>query len=204
MSIAPPEFLPVLLGHGSFLRDEHGHARLDKYGSPLYLIPTSDNFLQMKPSKQAQQFWPANPARKIPNNVSVVLLSIAVNTLCRRADIITEVGYTIYDTASIYDGAKRQKKRIPGCMPPGPRGENITRLARSRHFIVQDTAYHHPGTCDSPAHKAQPYHFSYRKSDLIGRAQIAKTIEEAFTKASCEGLTAVSYPTVVSLIVAAT
>lgn len=204
MSTAPPEFFPVLLGHGSFLRDEFGRARLDKNGSPLYLIPTSDNFLQMKPSKQAQQFWPADPAQKIPNRTSVVLLSVTVNTLCQRADMVTEVGITIYDTASIYDGVKGQKKMIPGCMAPGPRGENITRFARSRHFIVQDTAYHHPGTCKSLTHKAQPYNFTYRKSEFIGRAQISKTIDEAFTTASCEGLTAVSYPKVLLRIVVAT
>ncbi|KAI1181457.1 hypothetical protein F5B17DRAFT_444982 [Nemania serpens] len=189
MSIAPPEFLPVLLGHGCFLKDEYGHVRLDSNGSPPYhLIPSSDNFLYMRPSKQAQQFWPADPAQKIPNGTSIVLLSVAVNTLCMRPDLITEIGITMYDTASIYDGVKSTKKKTPGCIAPGPRGEDITKFARSRHFIVQDTAYHHPETCHEQCHTAQPYSFTYRKSEFIPRAQILERIEQAFFRASCEGL----------------
>lgn len=206
MSIAPPEFLPVLLGHGCFLKDEYGHVRLDSNGSPPYhLIPSSDNFLYMRPSKQAQQFWPADPAQKIPNGTSIVLLSVAVNTLCMRPDLITEIGITMYDTASIYDGVKSTKKKTPGCIAPGPRGEDITKFARSRHFIVQDTAYHHPETCHEQCHTAQPYSFTYRKSEFIPRAQILERIEQAFFRASCEGLSSVSYYSeVVCLTIVAT
>ncbi|KAI1112895.1 hypothetical protein F5Y14DRAFT_442280 [Nemania sp. NC0429] len=189
MATAPPGFLPVLLGHGSFLKNEYGRVRLDEDGNPLYLIPTSDNFLEMKPSKEAQQFWPADPTRGIPNKMSVVLLSINANTLCKRADVVTEVGYTVYDTASIYDGTRGQKKKLQGCLAPGPRGDNITKFAHTRHFIVKDTAHHHPGTCDYWDHTAQPYHFTYRKSEFIDRTEILKIIEQAFNQASCHGLT---------------
>ncbi|KAI1125240.1 hypothetical protein F5Y10DRAFT_268283 [Nemania abortiva] len=186
---APPKFLPVLFGHGHFLRGQNGDIIFDGNGEPFYLIPQTDAFLEMKPSKQSQQFWPASSTQHIPEKTSVVFLSITVNTLCQRPDTITEVGYTIFDTAAIYDGAKgSRKKKVPGCMAPGPRGENITKLAFSRHFIVRDTAWHHPGTCHSPVHTAQPYHFSYRKSEFIYRGQIEKTLDEAFHKASCEGL----------------
>lgn len=167
---------------------------LDGYRNPYYLTPTTDAFLEMRPSKHSQQFWPTSLTKQVPENTSVVLLSIAVNTDCQREETITEVGYTIFDTAAIYDGAKgSRKKKIPGCVPPGPRGENIIKFALSRHYIVRDTASHHPGTCNSPAHTAQPYHFSYRKSEFINRVQVRGTLEEAFNKASSEGLTSVSH-----------
>ncbi|KAH8160506.1 hypothetical protein CIB48_g7745 [Xylaria polymorpha] len=188
-SIPPPEFLPVLLGHGSFIRGEGGKVLLDGNQSPLFLIPTADDFLKMKPSKESQQFWPAGANQKIPMNTSVVFLSIAVNTDCQNANKITEVGYTIYDTATIYVGARSGRRRHPGCEAPGPRGENITKLAHSQHFIVKDTAHHHPGTCTQPNHTAQPYYFSYRKSKFINRHDIAKTLEETFNVAACEGIT---------------
>jgi hypothetical protein len=73
-------------------------------------------------------------------------------------------------------------------MVPGPRGENITKIAQSRHFIVRDTAGHHPGTCNWPAHTAQPYYFSYRKSEFIDRNLITKTLEDAFESAVGQGL----------------
>ncbi|KAI0474201.1 hypothetical protein F4859DRAFT_82352 [Xylaria cf. heliscus] len=186
--IPPPKFLPVLLGHGSFIRGEGGKVQLDGNKNPLFLLPTADDFLQMKPSKESQQFWPADAARGIPEGASVVFLSVAVNTDCQNADVVTEVGYTIYDTAAIYDGARGGKKKQPGCDAPGPRGQNITKLARSRHFIVQDTADHHPGTCTKPNHTAQPYHFCYRKSKYIKREEIAKTLEESFRIAASEGV----------------
>ncbi|TGJ79644.1 hypothetical protein E0Z10_g9121 [Xylaria hypoxylon] len=188
MSITPPEFLPVLLGHGSFLKNADGTVRLDENRKPLYVIPPADDFLEMKPSKESQQFWPARDTQIALKKASIVLFNIAVSTDCQRPDTITEIGYTIFNTAAIYDGAKgSRKKRVPGCMAPGPRGENITKLGLSRHYIVQDTADHHPGSCNSPAHTAQPYHFSYRKSSFIKRGDIMKTLEEAFDKAAYEG-----------------
>ncbi|KAJ2992137.1 hypothetical protein NUW58_g2272 [Xylaria curta] len=190
MSIAPPDFLPVLLGHGSFIKDEDGNVRMDRNGNPHFLIPTTDNFLHMKPSKESQQFWPVTTTRKIPKNVPIVFFSIAVNTDCQKKDIITEIGYTIYDTATIYDGGRSSRRRkIPGCVAPGPRGENITKFALSKHFIVKDTANHHPGTCNKLGHTAQPYHFSYRKSIFINRRQVSEVLDEAFESAACEGLT---------------
>ncbi|GAP85167.1 hypothetical protein SAMD00023353_2201030 [Rosellinia necatrix] len=188
MSIAPPGFLPVLLGHGSFLRDRNDMLRRDGRGDPLYVIPTTDNFLEMRPSIESQQFWPARPGDGLPIDTSVVLLSITVNTDCQAADTVTEVGYTIFDTAAIYTGVGGRKTRIPTCMAPGPRGENMTKLALSRHFIVKQTSYHHPGTCDSPVHTAQPYHFSYRKSEFIHNREVPQRLEEAFTRAACEGI----------------
>ncbi|KAI0517827.1 hypothetical protein F5B22DRAFT_602595 [Xylaria bambusicola] len=145
----------------------------------------------MKPSKESQQFWPKLPNQpRIPNDTAIVLFSVSVNTDCKNADSVTEIGYTIYDTATIFHGAKgARKNNIPGCVAPGPRGENITRLALSSHFIVADTADHHPGTCESPAHTAQPYHFTYRKSNQIPRGQIQRTLEEGFWKASIQGIT---------------
>ncbi|KAI0404113.1 hypothetical protein F4802DRAFT_598519 [Xylaria palmicola] len=104
MCTPPPEFLPVLLGHESFLRDGDGNVRVDENGNPLYVVPTADVFLEMKPSKEAQQFWPAHGTQAIPKGTSVVLFSIAVNTDCQDKNVITEVGCSIYDTASIYDG----------------------------------------------------------------------------------------------------
>ncbi|KAI0458932.1 hypothetical protein F5B21DRAFT_499994 [Xylaria acuta] len=188
--IPPPAFLPVLLGHGCFIRGEDGGVQSDGNRGPLFLIPTTDNFLEMKPSKESQQFWPADATEEIPMNTSVVFLSIFVNIHCQKADVITEVGYTIYDTAAIYVGARTgRKKKHPGCEAPGPRGENITKFAHSRHFIVEDTADHHPGTCKESNHTAQPYHFSYRKSKNIARKDITKTLEGAFNEAACEGLT---------------
>ncbi|KAI0432426.1 hypothetical protein F5Y09DRAFT_339645 [Xylaria sp. FL1042] len=190
MSICPPDFLPVLFGYGSFVKDSHGKVKFDEDKNPLYVIPPTDAFLEMKPSKESQQFWPVRKDETMPEKTSVVLLSIAVNTHCEKVDLITEIGYTIFDTAAIYDGAKGSRKtRIPGCQAPGPRGGNITKLALSRHFIVQDTADHHPGTCKSATHTAQPYHFTYRKSSFVSRENIKKTLEEAFEKASNQGLT---------------
>ncbi|KAI1756115.1 hypothetical protein F4782DRAFT_550050 [Xylaria castorea] len=190
LPIPPPEFLPVLLGHGSFIRGEDEEVQLDVNRSPLFLIPTSDDFLEMKPSKESQQFWPAKATQEIPMKTSVVFLCISVNTHCQKADMITEAGYTIFDTAAIYVGARSgRKKRIPGCEAPGPRGENITKLAYSRHFIVKDTADHHLGTCEWSNHTAQPHHFSYRKSNDIDREDITKTLEEAFNIATYAGLT---------------
>ncbi|KAF2968203.1 hypothetical protein GQX73_g5361 [Xylaria multiplex] len=188
MSIPPPEFLPVLLGHGSFLRDGGGNVRLDGNGKPLFVVPPTDDFLEMKPSKEAQQFWPVDATQVLPRNTSIVLLNIAVNTDCQRADIITEIGYTIYNTAAIYSGVKNgRRKKIDGCVAPGPRGENITKFGMSQHFIVQDTANHHPGSCHRLEHMAQPYHFSYRKSGFINRGEILKTLEGAFDHAACDG-----------------
>ncbi|KAI0813879.1 hypothetical protein GGR55DRAFT_687494 [Xylaria sp. FL0064] len=191
MSIAPPAFLPVLFGYGSFVKDSNGKVKFDDDGkNPLYVIPPSDAFLEMKPSKESQQFWPVRETDTMPKKTSVVLFSIVVNTHCEKPDVITEIGYTIYDMATIYDGAKgSRKKRIPGCQAPGPRGENITRLALSRHFIVEDTGEHHPGTCKLAGHIAQPYYFTYRKSGYISRENVQKTVEEAFEKASNQGLT---------------
>ncbi|KAI1429005.1 hypothetical protein F5Y12DRAFT_799152 [Xylaria sp. FL1777] len=190
MSIAPPEFLPILFGYGSFVRKKDGSVQFDGNGNPIYLIPSTDDFLEMKPSKESRQYWPVHVTQNMPVTTSVVLLSIVVNTHCEKADMVTEIGYTIFDTATIYDGAKgSRKKKISGCVAPGPRGENITKLALSQHFIVEDTADHHPGTCNSPAHTAQPYHFSYRKSGFISREKVSKTLEEAFNKATNQGLT---------------
>ncbi|KAJ8121751.1 hypothetical protein ONZ43_g1878 [Nemania bipapillata] len=188
MSIPPPKFLPVLLGHGCFLRDGNGHVMFDENGNPFYLTPPTDHFLEMRPSKQAQQFWPTFPGQQIPDDTSLVFLSINVNTDCRRKNLITEVGYTIFDTSAIYNGAKGSRKKIDGCTAPGPRGENVTKFAFSRHYIVRDTASHHPGTCSSPTHVAQPYHFTFRKSEYIRRGQVQRTLEDAFNKAASEGL----------------
>ncbi|KAI3325721.1 hypothetical protein HD806DRAFT_521232 [Xylariaceae sp. AK1471] len=189
MSVPPPEFLPVLLGNGSFLRDTDGNLRFDANGHLLYLISTADAFLHVKPSIQSQQFWPEETAPNLPKNTSIVLLTVAVNTDCKDENIITEIGYTIYDTAAIYIGEKiNRKPKIPGCMAPGPRGENITKLALSRHFIVRDTADHHPGTCNWPAHIAQPYHFSYRKSEFIDRGHISSMLEDTYNNAARRGL----------------
>ncbi|KAI0545430.1 hypothetical protein F4679DRAFT_576180 [Xylaria curta] len=172
LATPPPEFLPVLLGHGSFIRGGDGKVQLDANRSPLFVIP---------PNKVTQE---------ILKDTSVVILCVSVNTHCHKADMITEVGYTILDTNAIYVGARSgRKKRIPGCEAPGPRGENITKLAYSRHFIVKDTADHHPGTCKWPSHTAQPYHFSYRKSKDIDREEITETLEGAFHMAACKGLT---------------
>ncbi|KAI0189556.1 hypothetical protein EV127DRAFT_481746 [Xylaria flabelliformis] len=190
LPIPPPEFLPVLLGHGSFIRGGDGEVQLDANRSPLFVIPPSDHFLEMKPSKESRQFWPAKANQEIPVDTTIVFLSISVNTDCQKAGIITEVGYTIFDTDAIYVGAKSGRKtKLPGCEAPGPRGENITKLAYSQHFIVKDTADHHPGTCKWPNHTAQPYHFSYRKSKDIDREEIAETLEGVFQMAACEGLT---------------
>ncbi|GAW13592.1 hypothetical protein ANO14919_029790 [Xylariales sp. No.14919] len=189
MSLPPPEFLPVLLGHGSFLRDGGGNVRLDEKGNPFYVIPPTDDFLNMKPSKESQQFWPTEVTPAVPKETSIVLFSITVNTDCERPEIITEVGFTLFNTAAIYDGAKGSRRdRIPGCMAPGPRGENIVKFGLSRHYIVEDTKDHHPGTCRSPAHIAQPYHFTYRKSSFIKRADISKTLEAAFDRAAYDGI----------------
>lgn len=150
----------------------------------------ADTFLYMRPSKESQQFWPASPAQEIPKDTAIVLFSAILNTHCQNPDIVTEIGYTIYDTGNIFDGAKAgRKNNIPGCVAPGPRGENITRLALSNHFIIEDQADHHPGTCKFPNHTAQPYHFTYRKSSVVHRGQIKHILEEAWTKASRQGLT---------------
>ncbi|KAI1360184.1 hypothetical protein F5Y08DRAFT_343926 [Xylaria arbuscula] len=193
MSIAPPAFLPVLLGHGSFVTEDGG-TRLDSNGDPLFVLPPSDNFLVMKPSKEAQQFWPQGPSHNIPKGTAIVLFSIILNTHCHQPNLVTEIGYTIYDTAAIFLGAKAARKsNIPGCVAPGPRGENITRLALSSHFIVDDEANHHPQTCNFPNHTAQPYNFTYRKSSVIPRTQIKRTLEEAWRKASHQNLTDAEY-----------
>ncbi|KAI1292434.1 hypothetical protein F5Y03DRAFT_402973 [Xylaria venustula] len=189
MSLPPPAFLPVLLGYGIFMKDSNGNITLDKNGYPEYLIPPGDDFLKMKPSKESQQFWPIKPNETISKTISIVLLSLAVNTDCQNKEMITEIGYTIYDVATRYNGARGgRKKRVLGCLAPGPRGENITKLALSNHFIVQDTADHHPGTCNLPGHKAQPYHFCYRKSVFIKRMNVDRTLEEAFGQAARTGL----------------
>ncbi|KAI0965562.1 hypothetical protein F4678DRAFT_476558 [Xylaria arbuscula] len=185
MSLPPPDFLPVLLGYGVFSKDRNGNVTLDQNGYPVYLIPPGDDFLKVMPSKESQQFWPVKRDQNMSKTVSIVLLSLVVNTDCQKKEMITEIGWTIYDMATRYNGAKGgRKKRVSGCLAPGPRGENITKLALSNHFIVKDTANHHPGTCNLPAHEAQPYHFCYRKSVFIKRSDVNRTLEEAFNKAS--------------------
>ncbi|KAI0205974.1 hypothetical protein F4808DRAFT_187151 [Astrocystis sublimbata] len=189
LSIPPPRWLPVLLGHGVFIRGGDGKVQLDKNRNPDFLVPPADSFLDVVPSKGSQQFWPVGVSPGIPENTSIVLLSISVNTHCQNPEVITEVGFTIYDTAAIYTGTKSgQGKRIAGCEAPGPRGENITKYATSRHYIVKDAANHHPGSCEHSNHTAQPYHFSYRKSKKIDRENIDNILDGAFEAASQEGL----------------
>jgi len=193
MNNAPPPYLPVLLGHGSFLRDRAGNIRRDELGQPLYIMPPNDQFLEMKPSPESRQQYPFQRAERYPNENSLVLLALSTNVDCRNPDLITEIGYTVFDTAAIYTGAKTspwRKKALPGCEAPGLRGQNVAKLSTTRHFIIRDTAHHHPETCPSPHHTAQPYHFSFRKSTFIDRDEIAATLENAYKHAERENLTA--------------
>ncbi|KAI1812436.1 hypothetical protein GGS20DRAFT_591657 [Poronia punctata] len=182
-----PEFLPVIFGHGTFLT-ELKHMRANH---PAYLIPPHENFLELKPSLESRQLWPSPGPEKFPKEGSVVILALAINADCRDAGLITEIGYTVFDTAAIYEGKKKSRgcrANLPGCVAPGPRGIEYARFCTTRHFIVEDTADHRPDTCDNPEHTAQPYHFSFRKSEKLPRDKIQHRLEAIYKHASTEGL----------------
>ncbi|KAI0388865.1 hypothetical protein F5Y17DRAFT_473975 [Xylariaceae sp. FL0594] len=196
MSNYPPAFLPVLFGSGSFPRDRAGNIKRDEYGNPRFIVPNDDSFLTEGPRPDGREPYPFGPnghLEAFPGADSLVLLAISTNTDCRDPDLITEIGYTVFDTAAIFNGARVsqwRKKAIAGCEAPGRRGQNIAKLGTSRHFIVKDTARHHEDSCKSPHHTAQPYRFAFRKSVLIERDEVPSTLENAFLHAEREGLTA--------------
>jgi hypothetical protein len=113
--------------------------------------------------------------------MAAVLFNIEVNTACYDSKLITEIGFGIYDPL-------KAKKREHS--PSGREGSNNIELhMTSRHYVVRDTAGHHPGTCANPSHKAQPWDFTFKKSVLIDRAMIPTVLEKAYEIAACQSLT---------------
>ncbi|CAJ2509253.1 Uu.00g142790.m01.CDS01 [Anthostomella pinea] len=129
MASAPREFLPVVLGHGCFMVDRSGRVKRDSKGQILYIIPIHNDFLKMAPSLAARQYWPRGTAKQVPRKTSVVLLIPTINTACNDQRVVTKVGYTMFDRASVYHRIDKTvggpRKPLAGCLPPGIRGENI-------------------------------------------------------------------------------
>jgi hypothetical protein len=223
----PPEFLPVLLGIGSFIRDTEGYVVFGFHctlllvftrawptiliiskvrktdtnfivagsyytflngGNPRHILPCGDAFLDMRPSKQARQGWPQRGKNTFCQKDAIVLLAVTVNTDCRDDSKVTEIGYTIFDTAAIFDGVTAHRRKLEGCGAPGSRGVNLYKFATTRHYIVKEREDHHPKTCNNFSHVAQPYHFSFRKSEIVKECDIEATLDQVFDLAARQGL----------------
>ncbi|KAI1260284.1 hypothetical protein F5Y18DRAFT_432433 [Xylariaceae sp. FL1019] len=202
---APPDFLPVLLQHGVFLKDKATGATTFRNGQPDSLLPPPGKSLETLPSLEAQRTWPT-PAPPTPTQThtpghtptpdyrddSVVLLAISVNTDCKDTNVVTEIGYTVYDTLAVTHGVNRDKFRRwnveEGIRAPDDRGQKIYIYGTTCHAIVRETRLHHPKTCREREHSAQPYHFAFRKSEFITAEQIPDKLHNVFKHASCTRL----------------
>ncbi|KAI5918044.1 hypothetical protein F4810DRAFT_726321 [Camillea tinctor] len=194
-AIAPRAWAPVLFGFGRFIRDEYDNLKFQDDGELQYIVPVSEAFLNIEPTPFSRECWPemtsamatASPSR----DTHVVFLALNVSTACYDTRIITEVGYTTYDTADRYFGANIQRwhqKFAQGCQAPLDRGKEIMKFAGTQHFIVSDTADHHPATCSQPYHSAQPYDFAFKKSITISREHLRNTLENVFHVAEHKNL----------------
>ncbi|KAI0148595.1 hypothetical protein GGR57DRAFT_515282 [Xylariaceae sp. FL1272] len=189
----PPEFLAVLLQHGSFIKDsDTGGTTFLNNGKPVFLLPPPGAMLEVAPSQKAHETWPVRDPSPDKRDNSIVFLSVSVNTDCKDKNVVTEIGYTVYDTYAITHGVKQdefRKNAETGGRPPGPRGENIYVYATTCHAIVYESGYHHPKTCKDTKHTAQPYHFAFRKSELVKAALVQAKLLNLFQHAACSGLT---------------
>ncbi|KAI1489073.1 hypothetical protein F5X96DRAFT_642459 [Biscogniauxia mediterranea] len=190
----PRPWAPVLFGHGSFVRDEHGDLQYQKDGELQFIVPVSGEFLRMQPTLNSRQTWPELVHATAPisrKDQHVVFLALNIAVACYDSRIVTEIGYTIYDTSERYFGARigRWKPSFaPGCEAPLDRGRHIMRFAISNHYIVSDTADHHPGSCARANHTAQPYDFAFRRSISVPRSKVRETLENAFAQAAHRNL----------------
>ncbi|KAI3337567.1 hypothetical protein HD806DRAFT_518383 [Xylariaceae sp. AK1471] len=168
--IAPRPWAAVLLGHGCILGGTSSDTDNDPDSALHYIIPSTDDFLEIRPSIQCQQHWPlatTATGKAVKESDSMVFLVLCTGHACYDERIVTEVGYTIFDTHERWYGAKVDKK---------PTAK------------VDDTADHHNGTCGNPLHEEKPYDFCYRKSNFIPRHRLPDIIETAFSSASTYGL----------------
>ncbi|KAI1435515.1 hypothetical protein GGR50DRAFT_694048 [Xylaria sp. CBS 124048] len=189
--MAPRPWASVLLGIGSILKDSATASRDYQDGDLHSIIPDTEAFLQMSPSIACQQYWPlrtTSTGKTIGSSESVVFLVVCTGHACYDNRIVTEVGFTIFDTRDRWLGTKPQANNTKGCIALGDRGRNLVRLYDSQHYIVADTADHHSGTCASGRHQEKPYDFCYKKSKSIQRKELAKTLELAYSWAAKKGL----------------
>ncbi|KAI0020024.1 hypothetical protein F4780DRAFT_779947 [Xylariomycetidae sp. FL0641] len=116
---------------------------------------------------------------------SPVILAVSTRAACYDPKLVTEVAYTMYDTRGPWAGSDVGQRRIyQGSSMPGDRGMNYRQKIFSYHYIVGDTADHHLGTCANLSHTQHPYGFAYRKSELIHRKDINRTLDSAFNEAA--------------------
>ncbi|KAI1828394.1 hypothetical protein F4861DRAFT_535354 [Xylaria intraflava] len=191
---APRPWASVLLGNGLFLKDDKTAHRDSKDRELRSIIPDTENFLQIRPSIGCQQYWPlktTSTGKTAGKSESVVFLVVCTGHACYDKRIVTEVGFTIFDTRERWVGGKygaKSRARTEGCMALGDRGKNLVRLYDSHHYIVADTADHHNGTCADGRHNEKPFDFCYKKSSVILRRQLNTTLETAFSLAAKKGL----------------
>ncbi|KAI2637268.1 hypothetical protein GGS21DRAFT_468065 [Xylaria nigripes] len=189
---APAPWAAVLLGHGSFLQSTDQVHLSD--GELNYIIPDTASFLQMRPSIHCRQRWPfakSSTGKAIDKYESMVFLVVCTGHACYDNRIVTEFGFTMFDTRDRWIGGKcgtSSRAKAEGCMPLGDRGMNMVRLYDSHHYIIADTADHHNGSCSNARHQEKPFEFCYRRSKIILRRDLNKTLEMAFSMAEKKGL----------------
>ncbi|CAJ2507108.1 Uu.00g082940.m01.CDS01 [Anthostomella pinea] len=176
---APPNWMQVLLGHGSFVVND-GFPVIDPIGAPKF---TTDN----DPARQLSPFrsnsWPSPRTR---TKHHPVLLAPIIRTKCNDSNAVTEIAYSVYDTFERLNGTEigRKKVWVQRCSPSGDRGSNVWKFNRTFHYIISDGMSHDLSTCANPAHTTTAYYNGFSESLFIRRSETSSILEEMYDIAS--------------------